>query len=132
MLGHSSLSKAQKVLHERLLLPNLGRDDTVLYAYILEYHINLLQPDMIVFLYGHGAISWHSSCESIFGRATYLCCKLAGREPSNVTSVIMALTDKSSEKSTFNYKMSASERHFNRRAFLSVWTMLFVVLESET
>mmetsp|Transcript_17581 Transcript_17581/g.36942 ORF Transcript_17581/g.36942 Transcript_17581/m.36942 type:complete len:387 (-) Transcript_17581:67-1227(-) len=55
--------------HERLLLPNHGRDASALYDYIVEFYNNL--PDILIFMHGHGAQAYHTNCEAIFARTVY-------------------------------------------------------------
>lgn len=56
-------------LQERLLLPNHGRDGAALFDHILEIY-DKPPPKSIIFLHGHAAHAWHTSCESVFARTT--------------------------------------------------------------
>ena len=56
-------------VHERLLLPNYGRDGSAFYDHVLEVYHH--PPRAIVLLHGHGAIAWHTSCEAVFSRTAY-------------------------------------------------------------
>jgi hypothetical protein len=58
-------------LKERLLLPNHGRDGAALFDHILEIY-DKPPPKSIIFLHGHAAHAWHTSCESVFARTTYV------------------------------------------------------------
>lgn len=54
-------------VEERLLLPNHGREASVFHSYVLEHYDN--PPKSVIFLHGHGPHAYHTSCESIVGRA---------------------------------------------------------------
>mmetsp|Transcript_37020 Transcript_37020/g.45263 ORF Transcript_37020/g.45263 Transcript_37020/m.45263 type:complete len:452 (-) Transcript_37020:213-1568(-) len=56
-------------MHERFLSPNRGRDGAAFYDHILRVYDD--PPEAVVFLHGHGAKSWHTSCDAIFGRMIY-------------------------------------------------------------
>jgi hypothetical protein len=58
-------------LTERLLLPNHGRDGAALFDHILEIY-DKPPPKSIIFLHGHAAHAWHTSCESVFARTAYV------------------------------------------------------------
>ena len=51
---------------ERLLLPNHGRDAAAFYDYVLWRYD--APPRAVAFMHGHGALSWHTSCEVVFTR----------------------------------------------------------------
>ena len=53
---------------EQLLLPNHGRDAAVFYDYAAWRYD--APPQAVVFLHGHGALAWHTSCETVFTRIT--------------------------------------------------------------
>jgi hypothetical protein len=57
-------------LHERLLLPNYGRDGAAFFDHVLEVYDH--PPKIIIFLHGHAAVAWHTSCESVFARTAYV------------------------------------------------------------
>lgn len=57
------------MLQERLLLPNYGREGASFVDHVLEVYHN--PPKSIIFLHGHAAVGWHTSCESVFSRSTY-------------------------------------------------------------
>lgn len=57
-------------LNERLLLPNYGRDGAAFFDHVLEFYDD--PPLTIIFLHGHAAIGWHSSCDSVFARTAYV------------------------------------------------------------
>jgi len=58
------------VLQERILLPNYGREGTAFIDHVLEVYDH--PPKTLIFLHGHGAVGWHTSCESVFARSTYV------------------------------------------------------------
>jgi len=53
---------------ERLLLPNHGRDAAAFYDYAVWRYDS--PPRAVAFLHGHGALAWHTSCETVFTRVT--------------------------------------------------------------
>lgn len=57
-------------LHERLLLPNQGRDGAALLDHILEIYDK--PPLFLVFLHGHVALGRDTSCESVMVRPAYV------------------------------------------------------------
>lgn len=72
-------------LHERLLYPNYGVDASALFDYILE-HYDHPPPKGVMFLHGHGARGWHTSCDAVFARSVYYYRNLA--TPPNTNSTI--------------------------------------------
>ena len=54
------------VAQERILLPNHGRDGAAFYDFLLWRYDD--PPLGVVFLHGHAALGWHTSCETIFSR----------------------------------------------------------------
>ena len=54
---------------ERLLLPNHGRDAAAFYDYATTRRYDA-PPQAVAFLHGHGALAWHTSCETVFTRIT--------------------------------------------------------------
>ena len=53
---------------ERLLLLNHGRDAAAFYDYAAWRYD--APPQAVAFLHGHGALAWHTSCETVFTRVT--------------------------------------------------------------
>lgn len=51
---------------ERVVLPNHGRDGAAFYDYSMWRYKN--PPSAVVFLHGHAALGWHTSCETVFTR----------------------------------------------------------------
>lgn len=78
-------------LHERMLLPNYGRDGAALYDYIVEHYHN--PPEMLVFLHGHAANALHTSCDAVFARTAYYYRSLAHPQPTNLTQAGQLVTD---------------------------------------
>ena len=53
-------------VHERLSLPNRGREASAFFDYVLEHYQN--PPLAVVFLHGHGPWAYHTDCATIVGR----------------------------------------------------------------
>ena len=71
---------------ERLLLPNHGRDATAFYDYAAWRYD--APPQAVAFLHGHGALAWHTSCETVFTRITAYHEHLLRRNASSSTGVL--------------------------------------------
>ena len=54
-------------VHERLLLPNHGRENAAFHDYVVEHYKS--PPLAVVFLHGHGPNAYHTDCETLVGRA---------------------------------------------------------------
>jgi len=51
---------------ERLMFPNYGRDASAFWDWTMfRYDI---PPRAVAYLHGHGALAWHTSCETVFTR----------------------------------------------------------------
>lgn len=92
-------------LNERLLLPNYGREGAAFLDHVLEFYDD--PPKSIVFLHGHGAIGWHTSCESVFARTAYVYRHLVSDDHTmkndTVQNHMMSLT--SPANGTLNFAM---------------------------
>ena len=71
---------------ERLLLPNHGRDAAAFYDYAAWRYD--APPQAVAFLHGHGALAWHTSCETVFTRITAYHEHLLRRNASSSTGVL--------------------------------------------
>ena len=71
---------------ERLLLPNHGRDAAAFYDYA-KWRYDA-PPQAVAFLHGHGALAWHTSCETVFTRITAYHEYLVRRNASSSTGVL--------------------------------------------
>ena len=71
---------------ERLLLPNHGRDAAAFYDYAAWRYDAPSQA--VAFLHGHGALAWHTSCETVFTRVTAYHEYLVRRNASSSTGVL--------------------------------------------
>lgn len=65
---------------ERLLLPNRKNEGPAFLSHVLEVWDNNATPKVLVLVHGHGARAWHTSCEAIFGKTTFVYNKLAKHE----------------------------------------------------
>lgn len=54
------------IMHERYLSINHGRDPAAFYDHLLQVYDE--PPGAVVFLHGHGAKAWHTSCDALFAR----------------------------------------------------------------
>lgn len=54
------------VVEEKLMLPNHGREAAAFFDYAYEHYEN--PPEVVAFLHGHAAISWHTTCNSVYSR----------------------------------------------------------------
>ena len=54
------------IMHERYLAVNHGRDPAAFYHHLLQVYDD--PPGAVVFLHGHGAKAWHTSCDALFAR----------------------------------------------------------------
>jgi len=71
---------------ERLLLPNHGRDAAAFYDYA-KWRYDA-PPQAVAFLHGHGALAWHTSCETVFTRITAYHEHLLRRNASSAAGVL--------------------------------------------
>ena len=76
---------------ELLLFPNKGFEASAFLDYMTLYHDN--PPLAMVFLHGHVANSWHTSCEAILSRISFYYAGLS-RDPAHTPDMI-TLTSKS-------------------------------------
>lgn len=51
---------------DKLLLPNRGREAAAFFDYAYSQYFN--PPELVAFLHGHVAISWHTTCNSVYSR----------------------------------------------------------------
>lgn len=52
--------------HPRYMLPNHGREGSAFFDYAIEHYHN--PPELLIFLHGHQAVSWHTTCNALFSR----------------------------------------------------------------
>ena len=57
-------------LHERLVLPNIGRDALPFFNHIIEVWDH--PPYALMFTHGHFAKAWHTSCDAVFARSAFV------------------------------------------------------------
>ena len=100
-------------LHERLLLPNYGRDGSAFFDHVLEVYDN--PPTSIIFLHGHAAIAWHTSCESVFARSAYVYRALAWPSPTG------GLVDHSLNRTVLNHMMTLTSNSNGTSYFDLSW-----------
>ena len=55
------------VVHERLMLPNKGKESAAFHSYIMEHYDR--PPMAVLFLHGHGPQGFHADCPTLVGRA---------------------------------------------------------------
>ncbi len=65
-LGATEQEGCGMMMHERYLSINHGRDGAAFYDHILQIYD--APPGAVVFLHGHGAKAWHTSCDAVFAR----------------------------------------------------------------
>lgn len=68
-------------IQERLLLPNIGRDASAFFDYMIENYEN--PPVAFAFLHGHVGVSWHTSCNTTYSRILYYYRRIASGENPN-------------------------------------------------
>jgi len=95
-------------IFERLLLPNHGRDAAAFFDYAYENYNN--PPEVVMFLHGHAAISWHITCESVLTRVLYYY-----REAVNSGENLRMITLTSKRLSGVNYSDWFGRRSYTRR-----------------
>ena len=71
---------------ELLLLLNHGRDAAAFYDYAAWRYDT--PPQAVAFLHGHGALAWHTSCETVFTRITAYHEHLLRRNASSSAGVL--------------------------------------------
>ena len=76
---------------EVILAPNSGRDGAAFYDYVLHVYRN--PPAAVMFLHGHGGLSYHSTCESLFSRAHMYYQSLALSNYTGLSKHMMTLTE---------------------------------------
>jgi len=106
-------------LHERLLLPNHGRDPAAFLDHVVEFYDDL--PEVILFMHGHGAIpvgddSWskHTNCETIFSRSIFYYRDLVRErvgEEKRVQDHLMTLTSFSKRDSGLVFNLASNPQH---------------------
>lgn len=111
-------------IHERLLLPNHGREGAAFYDYAVEHYHN--PPKMLVFLHGHGAIAWHLSCDSVFARTAYYYRALARQKLHskymNGSNPSLAIDrDTGSNKTVANHMMTFTSDHKSTIHYTHNW-----------
>ena len=74
------------VAEEVLLFPNHGRDGAAFYDHLLTHRS--APPDYLVFLHGHAAISWHTSCESVLSRVDAFYSQAASGDLSSLPGMV--------------------------------------------
>lgn len=67
-LGDTEQEGCGMMMHERYLPINHGRDGAAFYDHILQIYDAPAPPGAVVFLHGHGAKAWHTSCDAVFAR----------------------------------------------------------------
>ena len=55
------------IVHERLMLPNKGKESAAFHSYVTEHYDN--PPLAVLFLHGPGPQDWHADCPTLVGRA---------------------------------------------------------------
>ena len=74
---HSWRGPCGMLVHERLLLPNHGKDISAFHSHVTEYYAN--PPLSLVFVHGHGSDDErHTDCPTIIGRVRLAYRGLAG------------------------------------------------------
>ena len=84
---------------ERILIPNHGRDASAFYDYAKWRYEN--PPLAVVFLHGHAALGWHTSCETVLTRILAYWHSVTLPEAIPLPNAVISLTFARGRKETY-------------------------------